>query len=256
MEITIVSKNFLLVLLVVTQSCAVKDYYQVHRVKVENGIKIDNQLLFEDKNCKITYDLWGENGNVGFFIYNKTSDDIVVDLSRTFFIKNGIAYPYYTMRKFSTELSGTLGESKANLENVNSKVNFETQSHSYIESYDEPRDIVVPPQTQVNISRYEIVTDLFRNCSFSPSDKATITINFLRNDSPFVFYNRVAYSTKSKDSVIFENKFYVEAVSNVRKSDMYQTIDTNKCGKKYLESSTVLRNLGPDHFYIPYTIKK
>lgn len=199
--------------------------------------------------------MWDEKGDVGFYFYNKFTDEIVVDLSRTFFVRNGVANPYFKMRQYSLQSSIAAGVGKSEFygAKLDEEVNIETKTRT--ESYEEARFIVVPPKTKVRISEYQVVTDLFKNCSLPKSGKTSMTINFSRNESPFVFYNRVAYSTRNKDSVVFENKFYVEAISNIPEPDMIDKIDTNKCGKKYLVPIRVIRNYGADHYYIPYTVE-
>lgn len=44
---------------------------------VMENIKVnENALVYEDDNCVILYDFWGEYGNFGFQIYNKGEENI------------------------------------------------------------------------------------------------------------------------------------------------------------------------------------
>jgi hypothetical protein len=53
-------------------------------------------MVYEDENCAIFYKFWSNGGDAGFEFYNKSKSIIYIDLSKTFFIKNGVAYDYYT----------------------------------------------------------------------------------------------------------------------------------------------------------------
>jgi hypothetical protein len=70
--------------------------------------KTDNSLIYEDENCKVLYDFWGEGGQVDFLIYNKTSENIYVNKEKSFFICNGIAYDYYRDRVFTNSSSSSI----------------------------------------------------------------------------------------------------------------------------------------------------
>lgn len=88
------------------------EYIQVLSTKPVNNLdktsKTNGGLLYEDANCAIFYKFWGNGGDAGFEFYNKTDQIIYLDLSKTFFIKNGIAYDYYEDKTITnTESSNT-----------------------------------------------------------------------------------------------------------------------------------------------------
>ena len=68
-------KVFLILFSILITSCSVTNYYQVYKADSENGIIKNNNIVFEDQNCKVSYNLWSEGGNVGFEIYNKSESD-------------------------------------------------------------------------------------------------------------------------------------------------------------------------------------
>jgi hypothetical protein len=87
---------------VLLSSCVTTSYYQVYKVKPASEVKQSgNSLVYEDENCKVLYDFWGEGGDVGFLIYNKSDKDIFVNMKESFFICNGIAYDYFKNREFT-----------------------------------------------------------------------------------------------------------------------------------------------------------
>lgn len=88
------------------------EYIQVLNTKPVNNLdktsKTNGGLLYEDANCAVFYKFWGNGGNAGFEFYNKTDQIIYLDLSKTFFIKNGVAYDYYENKTITnTESSNT-----------------------------------------------------------------------------------------------------------------------------------------------------
>ena len=86
-------------------------------VKQQNG-----GLVYEDDECLVFYSLWAHGGDASFGIYNKTDQIMYVDLSKSFFIRNGIANDYYKERAWgetttnstSTQVSSSIAAS-ANL---------------------------------------------------------------------------------------------------------------------------------------------
>jgi hypothetical protein len=82
-------------------SCVSSSYYQVYSTKSENLQKNENSLQFENEICIMTYNLWGNGGNFGFTIYNKTDKNLIVNLEESYFIMNGIANNYYKSRIYS-----------------------------------------------------------------------------------------------------------------------------------------------------------
>jgi hypothetical protein len=56
----------------------------------------------------VFYKFWTKGGDAGFEFYNKANEIIYLDLTKTFFIKNGIAYDYYEDKTVTdTETSHT-----------------------------------------------------------------------------------------------------------------------------------------------------
>ena len=95
------------------QSCGTYyDYIQMLSAKPINQSspisQVNGGLLYEDDNCAVFYKFWSDGGDAGFEFYNKTDKIIYLDLSKTFFIKNGVAYDYYQDQTVTeTESSNT-----------------------------------------------------------------------------------------------------------------------------------------------------
>ena len=90
------------VVLISTVSCSsTKYFYQVYSVKSENVQKEKNNLIFEDENCKIFYNLWAAKGDIGFLFYNKTDQDLYINKEDCFLIINGLANNYFQNRVYT-----------------------------------------------------------------------------------------------------------------------------------------------------------
>lgn len=251
-------KNLIIaMIMLLSTSCAVPNYYQVYKANTENGSVYNRKIVFEDSNCTINYNLWSEGGNIGFSLYNKTENDLVIDLTKTFFVINGIAYEYYQNRIFSN--SSTTGAS-ANSYSYPYYRNYiianvtNTSSSSFSTSYIEKPQISIPAKTSVIVTEYDITDSRYVTCQLDkfPSNKSIKSMNYTINDSPFIFSNLITYLTKS-DTIRIENKFYVSEVTNYPAPEMVTEIDTSICGNKLDFPIKALKDLTPDHFYIKYS---
>ena len=107
----------LLFVTIFLSSCSqVYHYVQVFETKsLSNSIqKQGDGLVYEDTTCAIYYRFWADGGDAGFSIYNKTNQIIYVDLSKSFFVRNGTAYDYYKDRSWSQTETSTFGAQTAN----------------------------------------------------------------------------------------------------------------------------------------------
>ena len=76
--------KFLSVLLLTAMllaSCVTNSYYQVYKATPSDTTLLkDNLLVYEDQNCEVFYNLWDEGGNIGFRFYNKSNENIYLNL--------------------------------------------------------------------------------------------------------------------------------------------------------------------------------
>lgn len=104
----------LLSVAILFSSCSsVYHYVQVFEAKSSSqSAQIKNEgggMLYEDNNCAVFYSLWANGGDASFAIYNKTNEIMYVDLSKSFFVRNGIANDYYKERAWSETNTSTTG---------------------------------------------------------------------------------------------------------------------------------------------------
>ena len=239
-------------------SCAVTDYYQVFKVNSESGTNGKDKIVFEDKNCIVEYNLWEDGGDIGFKIFNKTDNDLTVDLTKTFFVLNGVAYEYFQNRIFSkTSSSGTQRTFYPYYYWYwqPSKITG-TSSSSYSTSFNEKSELAIPSKTQIYISEYHIVNARYVNCDLlkTPSRSEMKTLKFDKSNSPFVFYNLITYRSKGDENRM-ENKFYVNEITNMPKSEIFMNRYVNQCGRKLDFPEKVFKDKSPDKFYFHYSVE-
>jgi hypothetical protein len=252
-------------------SCATTSFYQVYDVKPnqETITKTEN-LFFEDENCKISYNLWANGGNIGFDIYNKTDEKIYVNLKESNFILNGFAYDYYKNRTFTTSESksasilntstGSVAVTGINVYN-NIQTNQVKSSSSanlgssvgYAVSIKEDSLICIPPKTTKRISEYSINNTLIRNCDLFkyPRTKEIKTKTYTAEKSPIVFSNRITYEINGNSKLV-ENEFFVSEITNYPESEFFESKYVEYCGQKSSYSTKYYKFYDIDKFYIKY----
>lgn len=250
-------KYFSLVLVVILTSCAVPNYYQLYKTNFEGGKIDNNKIVFEDNNCRISYNFWNSGGDVGFSIYNKTDTDITINLTKTFFVLNGVAYEYFQNRVYSN--SSSIATSLSSYRFSNYRYSNQTSSSSaalsssYGTAFNEKPELTIPPKTLISISEFTVVESRYVNCGLTkfPTRRDIKTISFDKKNSPFVFYNLITYSSKS-DTIRLENNFYVSEITNLPESEVFTDVDTSICGRKIFPPTKAFKNETADRFYIKY----
>lgn len=255
-------------------SCATPNYFQVYKtVPVDNTILKGDYLVYEDENCKILYNFWSDNGDIGFLFSNKTDQTIKLNLEQSYFILNGIAHNYYQNRTFTnTRKSGitsvnTLGASKMimginyfDLLQTNkilaTSSSGATSSEEYSVTTAEEKIVSIPSNTSKIISEFSINSTLYRDCELLkyPTKKEIKTKSFTKSSSPIVFSNRIVY-WKEKDQlpINFVNEFFVSEITNYAEPDITERKYEEFCDQKSGVSKLFFKEVSPDKFYLKYT---
>jgi hypothetical protein len=251
-------------------SCS-QSFYQLYSVKPnQESITKTENLFFEDDNCKISYNLWANGGDIGFDIYNKTDEKINVNLNECNFILNGFAYDYYKNRTFTTSKSKTASTSKtatssAAVTGINVNNNIQTNqvigsnsanssSHTeYSVTIKEDMIIAVPAKTTKRISEYSINNTLIRDCDLFkyPSIKKINTKSYTIEQSPIVFSNVITYEIKG-ERVTVKNEFYVSEITNYPSAEFWEYKYDEYCGQKSWSKTKFIKFREFNKFYIQY----
>lgn len=261
-----------LVIVSLLTSCAVpqKPYYQVYKAEgLGSMVKIDNVYTYEDANCKISYNLWGNGGDIGFVIYNKTDENIYLNLEECFFVLNGVAHNYYRNRVTTHSKSSGM----ANARSAKSSTIYKSQSLSslaYNESfqsvaqssstgssteYMEEKVVCIPPKTSKSVREHRISESTYRDYDLFlfPRIKQIQPKRFLVSNSPFVFGNILAYSTeKDKSPTRVANNFYVSEITNYPDVALTEVKQEEYFGQKGTSFYKRFKTTPPDKFYFTY----
>jgi hypothetical protein len=247
------------------------NFYQVYETVPENGKLSNNEVVFEDDNCTISYNLWENRGDIGFDIYNKTNDNLILHKDKSFFILNNYAYDYFLNRITSNSSSNSITSSSSysnqnkylyNNRFTSSSGSSQSSFSSNATAYNEKDQIIIPPKTNKRISEYSIVNSFYSTCDALkfPAIRKIKKLSFDKNNSPFVFYNLIAYETNGKITQT-ENKFYVSSITNMPESEMVISVNKDKCDdidsqyNSYSNKIFVFKDNYPNRFYYMYNKK-
>lgn len=268
------SKKFATLLLTAVVSMGLsscnKLYYQVYDVNSENMVQKDNSLVYENNDLKLMYNLWGENGSVGFIIQNKTNNDLFIDLTQTFFILNGKANDYFKNREFTKT---SINEASLSAFYISNWSNYLWTNRYYVPASTkyikgtstgvttkEKAIICIPANSWKVIDEYKVTPSIKQTCDKKtdyPKHKAVVS-TYNKDNSPLTFRNRISYAfdKECKNLKQIENEFYVSDITNYSKKEIIQTVkekvncyDIIKTKRKYFKIG------GPNKFYVTYKRK-
>lgn len=260
------NKIRLLLCAVMALSSCSETFYQVFSIEAENLVYTDNgSPVYACDGLEFTYNFWGENGNVRFIVYNSNDYDVIVDLTRSSFIRNNIAEDYYQGRQYETRIA--TGVYKSSKYGVSANVSKQTASGGLVnylgKTYDvalsvgasvganteigttvkkewhtaivqsEPQEVRIPAKSAkafctFNINNVRITSDRLKaGVTYDP-------IIFSKNDSPLEFRNRICIYRENESPNYYDMIFYINEICNVM---------------------SVAGVIKPTRFYIPYSSK-
>ena len=248
-------------------------YYQVYDVKSDALKQEDNSLVYENNDLKVMYNLWGENGSVGFILQNKTDKDLFVDMDKTFFIFNGQANDYFKNREYSaatTDVASVGYGFSQTYWGVNgfwptqyyvpttaSALTKLMKGQSHGITMKEKLIVCIPAHAYKVISEYKVSPRFVKTCERSkdfPKRTANVA-NYSESSSPVKFKNRIAYSFDSdcKNLQHIENSFYVSSVTNYSKKAAVEKVrEKTDCYSSQKQKRQYFKIGGPDKFYKTY----
>ena len=255
-------------------SCLTAPFYQVYKVDPGKDIELKkNKLVYEDDNCIVSYDLWSDGGNVGFVMYNKTSENLFLNLQECFFVLNGVAYDYFKNRVYTnsnskgvaTTASASLSKSMTGINRFDliqtnkllvQKASGSITSTGFALSYHEQAVVCIPANTSKYITEYNINNSIYRDCELFkyPTKKQINTVKFNRDNSPYLFSNRLVYFMGNPETKFqFENEFYVTEITNYPESEITDSRHEEYCKQESFENYKFFKNVTPYKFYIKYS---
>lgn len=252
-------------------SCS-KQFYQVYTTEAPELVEKDNALIYENKDCIVKYNLWAEDGTLGYTVYNKTEQNLFIILPQSFFIKNGTAYDYFENKEYRRTVSlSTSSEGPASsfiygtmlhlgsyydgaILAIQNKKNTRGTVYTLVEK--ERETVCIPPHSQKSFSKFSLWDRLIRNCDKEqayPKRKST-PIKYTELSSPLVFSNRMAYAFNEKGDGLnyIVNKFWVSELINYSKKEACETVIYKECEKDMATKRSIFKIYSPRKFYNSY----
>lgn len=191
------------------------------------------------------YDFWTEGGNAGFTVVNNGDSDIFIDLSKSFLIKNSIAYDYFRSRSWSYNITNTPSTGNWTF----SSSNLQTISHNVI--YTEKSVICIPSKSSKVIKEYDILSSPHRECGFNryPTDHSTKS--FSKENTPVYIENRICIIEDDTPEIV-RMAFYGAEFTNIGEHKVMQQHDTRQDCLNDNGYIIINKMSSPDKFYIKY----
>ena len=252
-------------------SCATPSmFYQLYKVYTDGLEQKNNQLTFENEHCVVSYDLWSQQGDMSFVLYNKTDKNMYVVMPQSFFIQNGMAYDYYTnsvntsRRVAQVGGSATVANSYASA--MGSSLFGSGKSATVAQSVTaenttttkEMAVVCIPPRAKKYFKGFALVETAHKDCDnyvLNYPKKASDIITYSKDDSPWKFRNRIAYTfdPDSKNCKYIENELWVSYLQNYTTATMQDNLRVTPCESNFPVTKTIILNQAPNAFYNIYT---
>lgn len=212
-----ISKLLTLIIIVVcASSCALPLYHQVATMSSPHAnINEDGFFVVENDIVDVKYDFWQSYGQVRFLITNKTDEEIRIDLTRSYYIRNGIALDYWVDKPYAN----------------------------------------IPAHCSILLGDYVITDAPYRDCGLArnPEKNEEAIVSFSLDNSPIVIDNRLLI-IHGDDEIPLSSIFYISTIQNYPKKSVVQHIDyTLDCSgtAKYDPQSIYLMQC-PYRYYMEY----
>lgn len=254
-------------------SCNTLPHYQICNVSSDLPKSTTGAYEYKSNACDVVYNFWSEGGVFSFLIVNNSDDIIYIDLSKSFLIKNGIAYDYYLNRVSSSSSSFISSETTAlsgsalGFWNIYGKKvpgsltatasSSAGSSKSSSVSYEEKPIVAIPPHASKVFSEYQLMNSRFMDCDLyeNTSKKETASLSFNQSTSPINFSNYICYRIGNQpEEYIIDNSFYISQISNQHYDATIHKIDQG-CPNEAKEQTEVFIRTSPTQFYIEYKPK-
>lgn len=252
-------KKILFILSVVLCSCSsIKIFYQVYNVESDGLIEKNGYLFYSNEDCDISYNFWERGGNAGFTIHNKTEHDLFFDLSKTFFVKNGVAYDYFKNREYIHFGANSISSFYSPVRSEDNDISI-SSARGLTVSYKEKPVICVPAKASKSIAEYNIMSGLIKECNYEndyPQTKS-VPFNYTIDNTPIMFSNRIAYSydPECKSLKYIENAFWVSEIVNYSADEAKEKKYIQSCEDPGKTQIDVFKINSPSKFYNQYEEK-
>lgn len=218
---------------VLTSSCAsTYRYCQIFETKPvnqDNNAKVENgKIQYENPQCTIEYNFWADGGNAGFSFYNKTDEIIYIDLAKSFYVQNGVAYDIYKARQWSHGTSVGFASSSSYGYGISRSYSKSAgvivpsvvpdgvaMGETSTVSVKEKQIIAVPPHSKKDIETYNVVTGPMLSCDLQRYPSQSANLKYSLENTPYRFADIITYKVgENGQTNTINNEFYVSAITN------------------------------------------
>lgn len=261
-------------------SCSYSNYQQISTLE-SNQVRMDStgQYMVNEDFVTIKYDFWAKSGSVSFWVVNNTKEDVYLDLSKSYLIKNGAAYDYYRNRIFKVSSSSGISEGasvSASVgvgigvtkdgawvrdvhSNTSAKKSASVSAYAYTMNekgteFVEQRIVCIPSESYKYFDEYNVSSQLYRECGFGrfPSSDEESIKEFDIHNSPMVIDNRLVF-VKDNVEIPVSHIFYISKIQNIAQNDaLVETYPKDCQGNQSIEPVYYHKLGGPNRFYVVY----
>ena len=237
-----------------------RSYVQYLDVASELPVK-NSYYTFENNDCKVVFDFWGEYGNSAFTFYNKTEEGLYINLSKSAMSLNGVSCPILNndikislnqevQTLLINEIQNTSSTYSLNTNNYNSAKNNTTISI--------PREkniICVAPFSMISINSGKLCRHALSFADYrKDSPKKYYSEKFTKENSPVRFSFWLYYFFKeNKDSHNISANFYVSKIENRINKLSVETNMAELNGGVITTTEGGIKGESPKRFYIKKT---
>lgn len=265
---------FALSLMLFLLSCAEKNYYQVYDVMSDDVSMTNGVFAYDNADCRITYNMWSEGGNVSYMVQNKTDKNLYISMPKSFFILNGVANDYYSETTYSRAVTNSTHLSAARQVSVGGFISngfawypahiarvygasVGTSTTESITTRESPQ-ICVPPYSAKLIFGFNISDHIYKDCDnyrFNYPSRTSRIIKYSQNNTPIKFRNRIAYSfdEESKDVKYVEHSFWMSNLQNYSSKAALEKLKIEECETNAKTKTRSFTMSSPNKFYNTYS---
>ena len=226
-------------------------YYQVYETRpsaLNTTLSRVTDVVYEDENVRVMYNMWTENGYPGYAVTNLTDEMLYVDKELSFLRLNGITHPYYQGLTFTESSALTTSSQKSSFfeklqsgfglfvtyepdspekryaDNTKSKYTGSmiqsglASTNGWAVTRSETKDLIIPPgHTATMTIQGHIIDGIFVDCdmNYTPKKKSPSSRSFNEVNSPITFDNMMTYRVgKDGKDILVNVGFYVATVTN------------------------------------------
>lgn len=284
-------KRLLPLLAILTMTSCATAYYQVATIgSSQMRVSNDGRFRYNENDLTVDYDFWSKYGKVGFVITNNTDDDIYIDLSRSFFVVNGMTFDYFQNRTYKSEHSSTYVSSSSyggsntfayangwasgsastignstyadglsygsgrSLTNAFARSSTSSSTSKSGIEIKEKEGVWIPAHSSRYFCEFSLLEAPYRACGLprDPSKKENASVDFTESNTPYAFENRIMVVANGQERHLV-NSFFIQNITNLPESEAVEEDDERDCsGNKTGEVIKIYKYRANNRFFIDY----